>query len=153
MRRFLILSPQTQNGLGKPAAVATASRTSKLEPDTGKSESGLTLFHFFEFFGGAAHSRMFSRTRSRETPSPASKFGGSLIERYEQSGLFRNIRNIGLNLLTKPNQFADLANLFFEWQLCELLSHFWFISLNFSAAARGRKTTKLQRFLLCRIRF
>src|SRR5439155_1431311 len=33
-------------------------------------------------------------------------------------------RNIGLNLLTKPNQFADLANLFFEWQLRELFSHF-----------------------------
>lgn len=54
------------------------------------------------------------------------KFGGGLIERCEQSCLFRNIRNIGLNLLAKPNQFADLANLFFEWQLREFPAHLGF---------------------------
>ena len=53
------------------------------------------------------------------------KFGSCFIERCEQSCLFRNI---ALNLLTKPNQFADLANLFFEWQLREPLAHFGFHS-------------------------
>jgi len=39
------------------------------------------------------------------------KFSGGFIDRREQGCLFLNIRNIGLNLLTKPNQFADFANL------------------------------------------
>ena len=58
------------------------------------------------------------------------KVDGGCIERCEQGCLFRNIRNIGPNLLTKPNQFADLANLFFERQLREFVAHLGFHEQN-----------------------
>src|SRR6266849_7977840 len=60
------------------------------------------------------------------------KLGGGFIERSEQSCFFRNI---GLNLLTKRNQFADLANLFFEALIGQDIPHVRFHVFEFSGGS------------------